>query len=683
MLGLWDKRGFKAYWKDTIGVYDDLNVNNKTKDESENSRQAPHSLDSMTIDYASTSDGERITYYYLVERMPRELQMTFKDDIRSSMPLGVRVNFYTKVRPHIIDWTSPSMRSRLKVLQQVGKDNDGANINAYNLHDNLTSLGKQDWIEESLVYLSVADRRRKRKLLKMSMLITLSGVRGEQFDESVKKFLALMKGKEIMITRVMYNIPDILKHFSPFSKREVKGINSKVPTQVVTDELLARLSSYTQGTLGNRGISFGIDIYRYAPVLKVVKPKDDSAENWLITAETGGGKSLTVKDKVFQLLALNFNGTIMDIEGFEYIPLANYVSHNSKVIVVNMAEGSGNYFDPVEIADKTGIADIDLEAYRMSLNFTLSYFKTLLGTAYTKDEWLDTVINDAVANMYEKAGVTSDIDTWENSRGYTLFDVYDEIKKLKSDSFREEKRYLSAVEQAIAITSRYFEPNGTQSSVFKNRVYVNDIIDANLVICSFGMAGKSPQTVDATQLALMQLGAAHLSHQRSIYSKAQGKYNFKLWEEFQRWGKFPDSEKTIGVAITGGRKLGDVNIILTNDIGQILKDDIFSILPNISSYMIGAISDAQVREELCNRLSIPHMLPELDRIARSKKDDTDEEDSEVVLDEYTYSFLAGLDRSKFGIVKTILPPDIAESPIFKTGVDLKGNIKSSSENVKE
>jgi hypothetical protein len=243
---------------------------------------------------------------------------------------------------------------------------------------------------------------------------------------------------------------------------------------------------------------------------------------------------------------------------------------------------------------------------------------------------------------------------------------------LKEKNFRKDPGYLTALEKAIAITSKYFDPDGTRASVFQEKVVVGDIIDATLVVCSFGMAGKSQQAVDEIQLALMQLGAAQLSHQRSIFSKSQGKFNFKVWEEFQRWGKFPDADKTIGVAVTGGRKLGDVNIIITNDVRQILEDDRFGILSNITSYLIGAIADEQVRADLSSRLSIPHMKRELDAISKAKKDDNEATDSVGAESPLTYAFLCGLDRSKYGIVKVILPDIISKSSLFRTGVNLKG-----------
>lgn len=139
--------------------------------------------------------------------------------------------------------------------------------------------------------------------------------------------------------------------------------------------------------------------------------------------------------------------------------------------------------------------------------------------------------------------------------------------------------------------------------------------------------------------------------------------------EFQRWGKFPGADKTLGVALTGGRKLGDVNIIITNVIAEMLGEDRFNVFSNVTSFLIGAIGDKDVRVDLCNRLSIPNMLPELNKIStvRSTKDEYKGAGSSESSD-YRYAFLCGLDKSKYAITKMLLPEHLAKSDLFRTGV---------------
>lgn len=682
MLGLFGKGGVKKYWRDRIYLYDDLWATWLVKNTSASARALPKDNNKIGIDFMGTYNGDNITYYYILDALPRVLPVNFKDILRQQCRSGVRLTFLNSIRGHHIDWDSTQMRSRLRILREVSEASGDKKVDSFNLHSNIGSMNKQKWIEDSLQYLAVADRERGRALVRTSMLVIISGKRGTEFDESVAAMETTAEKGGISLTRVLYDIPEVLRYFSPFSLNNESGIAQKLPIHVMTDEITARFSTYNQGTLGNRGIYWGTDVYSYFPVLKVVKAKDSDAENWLITAETGGGKSHIIKMILLQLTAIGFNGTIMDIEGFEYIPLANFMSENKKVVIVNMAEGTGKYFDPVEIPMLTNNLDLIADAKKMSQDYTLAVFKTIMSRSYDKDSNIDNVINRAVGRVYTAAGVTSNYRTWSKSKGLTLFNVYamfsTMLQELEDDeSYTGEKTpFILALEHVIETCSRYFEKGGTQEDFFKERIRIEDIVDADLVVCSFGMAGKSHNSVDPVQLGLMQLSASQISHQRSIYSKSRGRFNYKVWEEFQRWGKFPGSEATIGVAVTGGRKLGDVNIIITNDVGDILREDRFSIFPNVTSYLIGAIGDSKIRSELCQRLSIANMEPELDLIAKEKKVDDELDDiADNNESPLTFAFLCGLDRSKYGVIKGVLPPEIKRSLLFKTGVDLQGGVK--------
>ena len=655
----------------TLQLYDELYAASMA---SNNSSTAPYihtANDEFSADFNGMYCNERISYYYMLDNLPRYLSIRFKDEIRVLCRKNVRISFLNLVRPHKIEWESPQMKSKLRILARLGKEKDEARgeVNAYNMHLNLGSMQSQEWIESSLSYLSEADISRKRALVKSSLVMVVTGERGEDFDMTVKDIVDYTNHIGLKLTRVLYNIPDWVRGYSPFNRSIVDGITDMMPSNVITDEIVARYSTYSQGILGASGMYFGTDIYSGFPVLKRVKAGAADAENWLITAETGGGKSFYIKFLLLQLLAAGFNGTIMDIEGREYKTVGEFMAKSSRVEIINMAEGSGSYFDPVEIAPPLGIPDIDKDAKTMSVNFTLAMLKVLLGKPYANNDWLDTVIDDAVQLVYTEVGITEDMKTWVRSTNLTLFNVYARLKTMKN--YRSIPAYGEAVEKAIAVLSRYFEPNGTRSSLFTKRVRVTDVAEADLVICSFGMEGRAESSVDPVQLALMQLGAAQFSHQRSIFSKARGKFNFKIWEEFQRWGGFPDSEKTIGVAVTGGRKLGDVNIIITNNVADILRNDRFKIFGNIQSFVVGAISDSAVRTQLLERLTVPNMLPELDKISAAAitKDKEDGKDGKSSLESpYRHAFLCGLDRNKYGIVKVIVP-EVLASTLLYAGVE--------------
>jgi len=680
--------------KKVINLYDDLICTQLIKDSSMECLNKQCGRDEIIIDFLGMYDKNNITYFYVFSNYPIELPLDYKDKIRLNCHGNTRVSFYNCLSGHKIDWSSPQMKSKLRVLRMANQEQASKNVDAFNLHDNLASMGRQEFIENSLIYLSNADIRRNRTLLKSSVMMTISGIRGEEFDESVAAIVEYCKHIGLQAERVTYDVPDILSYFSPFRhlRYDVGKRVDNIPSQILPDELVARFSSYSQGILGvggKRALYFGTDIYSGFPVLKVVKYTPEAPEIWLCTAETGGGKSFFVKSLILQLLANNMNGTIMDVEGNEYSYLAEFCSRGSKVVVLNMGEGQGKYFDPVEIPKPTGIEDIDKDAKKMSIDFTNAILKVLLGRAYEENVWLSSVVNDVVATTYNRFGITDDRRSWILSEGMTLYDVFDTLRimhdfirsnseerrtilnkyHIEMPEYTNNKDYMKAIEQAVAFISPYFLKDGLRSSLFKERVLVSDVAEADLVVCSFGMAGKATHAIDEVQLALMQLSAAQISHQRSIFSKAKGKFNFKVWEEFQRWGKFPDSDKTIGVAVTGGRKLGDTNIIITNFVKELLDEDRFAIFSNKTSFMIGSIDDKQVRDELADRLSIPNMKHELDNIAAAHKtDDNFKNASGGSSSLFRFGFLLGLDNSKYGVAKMLVPRTMAKSDLFRTGV---------------
>ena len=654
------------------------------------------------------SGTDRITYFYTIDELPKTLENSFVTTLRSVIIGSTRLSFITFLEKSDIDWDSPKIKSKLAVWRRVDSELDEGDI--WSFAKDQQSLDYNEWKKESLEYLVDALKRRRRKMYRMRCLVVLSGVRGVEFDKSNEAIVKAAASMQLQMTRVFGDIVKFIQTFSPFAFQIDNKVFDMCGNQSLTDELLARVNTYAQGQVGLAGCYMGTDIYSGYPTLKLFKKTAETAENFLITAETGGGKSFYVKGILLQLLANpSYIGTIMDVEGFEYSTLHDFINIEDISLFINMAEGSGAYFDPVAIT-MTGNEDLDKGMYALSLSFTVSLIKCLLGDLVKKgDTWTDAVINDAVQKTYSRVGVKpDDMSTWERSQELTLKDVYMCLKSLKVSSGADNTLsashsifgmetgtdfdlsqndvtslittnagYQAALDPCIAKLSVYFEENGSRAYFFKQRVTVDEIRNAKLVVCSFGMAGRSESSVDPTQMNLMQLYAANISHLRSIFGKLSGRFNFKVWEEFQRWGHFPDSEKTINVALTGGRKLGDLNFIITNKVKELLDNDVFGIFGNINSFAVGCISDALVREELCERLSIQQLQPELDLLYTKNQDlssyvEGDTLDSHLrFANPYQKAFLIGLDRTVYTIARMELPDDLADSSIFKTGVDVK------------
>lgn len=638
---------------------------------------------------ATMSGKTSINYYYTIDGFPTETPINFREDIRNVTFAGVRVSFISAFEPTRIDWNSPQIRSKIKTWQNV--EEDSVDVTSYNYNKYAVSLNSRARRKNSLVYLTDVGMRKRNLFIYRTMMV-ISGNRGEAFDKSVIEVLEHCKSIGLKVTRIEEDMGEYLKSFSPFSAQLSSDILKQVGRNTLPDEMISRFTNYSQGKIGKTGIMFGIDIHSGCAVYKQFKKSDVDAENILITAETGGGKSYFAKYILMQLLAYSyFNGTINDIEGEEYLPFANFVSHNDKVVILNMAEGQGCYYDPFEIV-LTGVDKLDADLFSFCKSFTNTIFRVLVGeTLLESNDWAQKIVNNAISKAYSSLGVEDeDKSTWENTRGYDIFYVYSMFKDLYSECvdlqsidehelelherYKLNPGYIDTLDKIVAKLSEYFEPfenGGIRCDVFKNRVNLRDIVDAKLLVNSFGMAGRSADTIDKTQMTLSQISAANISYIRSIFSKAKGMFNFKVWEEFQRWGQFPGSATTIKTAITGGRKLGDVNFIITNNVKELLDDDRFAIFDNITSFAVGAIASASTRERLCNELSVPMLLPELNSIVLKKGDTESFESDNMIQSKYDKAFLVNLDKTVATIAKAEMPPHIAKSQIFRTGVDIK------------
>lgn len=652
-----------------------------------NSRHSSTAGDLSFSDFYYDMDGyynkdTGVTYMYTIDGYPNSMDTSFRTDLRRECKGDVRISFISLLDSYKIDWNSNQMQAKLRGWQIL--DETQAEVSDYNMHKNIQDMDNIEWRKLSLRYLNDAVLRRKRKTFRFRCAVLVSGTRGDDFDESVESIEDYCKQRGIKLTRVLYNVYDYLGMFSPFKLGYNTKLEKEIGNVVLTDELLARYTTFSQGKVGKSGEYWGTDIFSCFACLKPTKVKNTDAETWLITGETGSGKSYFGKGLIIQLLAKPYiNGTINDVEGFEYTELLDFETDADKMVLLNMAEGQGLYVDPVPII-LTGDAKSDETMYSMSVSFTSVMFRTMVGTL---DEhlqiWADIIIDEAVSRTYSSVGVEQeDMSTWSNADDLSIFDVYSNIKEMLinpesnqtelTEKVFNNADYIGALQVVIGKLSRYFEENGTLRGTFKKRVSLEEIAHAKLVINSFGMAGKSPDTVDRVQMSLMQMYAANISHIRSIFSKVDGKYNFKVWEEFQRWGTFPNSERIITTALTGGRKLGDINIIMTNKVKDLLDDDKFGIFGNISSVAIGCIWDSKVRHDLCERLSMLNFESDLDTLVSKNKQLLNYVDGDTVQDSaYSKAFLIGLDKTYYTISKMNLPDEWDSMSLFQTGVELK------------
>lgn len=641
----------------------------------------------IAIGFSNIASENQISKFFLVRQLPDYMQPRLIDLIRSRcIRDGVKINFSFFCSPYKIDWDSAEMRNKMTIWKRYADEHSGP-IDVFDYRTQRTGELARRRIIQSTKYLNEAELDYRRTLLRVAFVIEISAKRDDEsilnMIESIKQMRQLCSSSDIKLRELRVDMINWLQTFGVFSLAQPREVTSKITYKVMTDDILANFNSYKQGRVGDRGVPLGIDILSGVPVLKKFKANPDAAENWLISAETGGGKSYFLKTLITYLLADGFVTTVMDYEGDEYLNLANYIraGNPDDVKIISMGKGSTTYFDPCEIPELTGDMDVDVDLKETAINYIVSIFRVITcGINGELTQWEQRIVSMAIQRMYDCAGVTDDMRTWHRSKGLRLRMVYDEIKSMVEakelvDSDTDNVKHKAATRIADA-ASIYFEEGEAKAGTFKQPMSANELYNAKFIVFSFGMKGATESMNDPTILALKQLSVACVSIQISNYCKyVKHCFNVKVWEEFQRWIGSEGSGDIISNAMTGGRKRGDVNFIITNDLGSMIDENnsiAKKLRQNIQNMAIGRIKDVGVREEFCNKFDLQDCKLALDRIAKAHaSDDTGKQQNSSSGNRYRHSFCIVLDNGKKAIAKVQLPQALVKSSLFRTGVDVK------------
>lgn len=643
----------------------------------------------IAIGFSNISSEEQLTKYFMISKFPDWLQPRIIDTIRKRcMNDGVKINFYFHAQPHKINWDSPEMKNRMHVWREYSNEHAGP-IDVFDYRTQRGESKTRNRMINSTKYLNEAELDYKRSFMKVYFIITVSAKRDEtslaNMADTIKAMKSLCSQSDIKLSELRINMIDWVRAVSPFSLNPLKEVIGKISKRVLTDDILANFNSYKQGRVGTNGVSLGIDILSQTPVMRKFKEDPDGADNWLISAATGGGKSYWVKALLTYLLADGFVCCVMDYEGDEYINLANFIraGNPDDVRIVSMGKGSNVYFDPCEIPDLTGDPKVDNELKESAISFIMSIFRLIvkgMNEAFSKEE--ERVMSLAISRMYDTAGVTDNKETWYRSRGLRLHDVYNEVKQMVEtkelvDNDADNMKHKAAV-YIVDAASVYFEPGEAKAGTFKQPMSANELYNAKFIVFSFGMKGAAASSTDPVILGLKQLSVAYVNIQISNYCKyVRHCFNVKVFEEFQRWGEIQGSAETISNSITGGRKRGDVNFIITNDLAAMLDDDnklCKRLRQNIQNFAIGKIPDSSTREEFCKKFDQQEIALALDNIAKAHSaQQTGSQKISGSQSRYKNAFCVVMEDGKKAIVKVKLPPALIKSALFRTGVDVKEN----------
>lgn len=646
----------------------------------------------IEIMFNSVASETEISRYFCISKFPDYLKnQLFKNMREACIENNVKLDFYVYCSPYKIDWDSAEMKNKMTLWKRYTAKQMGDGT-VFDYRSNRQAGLNQQRIIRSTKYLNEAELDYERTTVRTAFMIKVTGQRTDEglvnLGETIKNIKRFCNDSGITLRDVRVNVADWVRSINMFSLRDKKEVTDHMSYKVITDDVLANFNSYTQGRVGYDGVCLALDIQTMSPILKKFKENPDDPENVVVSAETGGGKSYFVKPMLSYFLAEGYVVAVNDYEGDEYTNYAAYLKAGNPedVCVISMGKGSTEYFDPCEIPELTGDPEVDDTLKETSESYILAMFRVMVhGTDgnFTNEE--ENVMSKAISRMYDCAGVTDDKNTWQYSKGLVLRDVYDEIvdmvvsKELQKEDDNG-KSHMGAVEIRKAC-SIFFEEGGSKSGTFKKPIPAKKLFDAKFIVFSFGMRGAGQDSADPVVLALKQLSVANVSIQISNHCKyVKHTFNVKLWEEYQRWGEVKGSADIIGNVITGGRKRGDINIIITNNLSALLDEDNplnSKIRMNTQHYIIGKVTDKAIREKFCEKFDLQDCLPALNKIAKAtqtpKKGKRRNKKGRGFESKYKHAFLIALGDGQKAVGKVFLPPELRDSNIFRTGVVIGGD----------
>lgn len=461
------------------------------------------------------------------------------------------------------------------------------------------------------------------------------------------------------------------KNYSPTSNSAKTLMRKKYEGAVYSDDTITSFTAPNHGIIGDkRGIPFGVDMFIGEPIF-IDFLEDKNAKNILIAAGTGEGKSFRAKDNfVFTTAQPEYQTIAFDYEGTEYTGVG-YICDSQNIRM------KGMYVDTLDIPDAVGDEELDSERWDRCKEITKSVFDVLCNPQTGMTNRQQAIFSDLMAEVYGNVGVGEDVETWSRAKGLTYYMLYDILvnKYIHGENSTARENHTEAELKDFRNTLKpYFEEGGLYASWFKYNISIEDFLEAESVIFNFGMGTKSEIMTDERSIILQQLFASHLTILKASRNKANGILTAVYIEEMQRYLNQPYSAKIVGTLVSGGRKLGLINYLLTNDPSGLLmagdmdspliKENVSAIVSGITMVCIGALYEKDMIG-LIDQFGLEKSFGYLRKLVEVKE-------SNIRSGGYKYAFFMN-HRGKATLVKSISSPALEGLDIYETDVNPLNN----------
>lgn len=415
-------------------------------------------------------------------------------------------------------------------------------------------------------------------------------------DETMEMYEMALNGimatQDIAIRKVTRNVSDYLDAMNITTRSRGKRYKSKLGTVILSDLDVAELDSYSQGMVGDTiGVYAGTDVETSFGVY-LNFTASTKAQNILISAMTGAGKSMFIKTLLIFHALCGHRIAIMDYEGKEYYKLVGWL----KGVSVGMTLQDSSFINTLKIANVKGLRQRDaVVRYIESVNATERIFNILAnidGDNYNEDD-VQLLFSDVIQQLHSsgKHGpvIKEDSSTYWRSECLDYFDMYKVLDDFVTDEsfIKKHGNMAKIVHKRLA---PYWGRDGIKRYLFEDEIEIDDLLDSKILHFNFGMQSATDDSAPAKEITLKISMMTYAFAKYHGHNLSKGLYTVNLVEEFQRSANSSTLLRTINHWITGGRKGNIVNYIVTNSVASLLDNnnpDATAIKDNFTTYVIG------------------------------------------------------------------------------------------------
>ena len=405
------------------------------------------------------------------------------------------------------------------------------------------------------------------------------------YEEALKGFCS---GHSVKLKKVT-KLHEYLNCMS-LTTRKASKFKKVLDTIILSDLDIAELDSYSQGSVGDKiGVYVGTDVEtNFGVYLNFTATT--KAQNIIITAITGGGKSFFIKTLLLFHALCGHRLAIMDYEGKEYIKLVKLLRGKS----ISLTLEDSTCVNTLVLPNVDGLSMKEAKMmFTESYNATENIFRILANIdGDYRDDDVQLLFEDIMKQLYATAPqgpiIKEEPNTYYRSMDLNYFKLFEILEQFRStETFKEKHgRLLDIVYNRL---EPYWGRDGSKNYLFADEINIQELYDSKILHFNFGMQGTDESGLPKETVLKMSM-MTYVFGKYHTYNLKNNYYTVNLLEEFQRSGNSPMMLRVVNHWITGGRKGNIVNYIVTNAVGVLLNSensDAQAIKDNITTFVIG------------------------------------------------------------------------------------------------